>query len=265
MLIDADFFSRLKKNLQFDPLLIQYMEVAHDIYMRNKPDANSPEVSAENMPNYKGTRSIPATNTVTLLTHDQSDNHTVTNVPIMFAINEPAKPQKLHHTASAIAAFSLTHFNGAIYGFGSGHFHSTCLSRGIPFRIQIAADATYQGRNFFKSFCKTPIIVDSAINLLKRIRTDTIDNLHGYYIESLLIHESHLQLEFLRTQSTIIQEMRSRSRLQCFILQIPSSYHKTIISQFLRSIEPEGWSVTTEQINFAAIGDCIDQSTEIYI
>jgi hypothetical protein len=265
MLIDADFFSRIKKDLQFDPLLIQYMEVAHDIYKRNQPDASSPEVSPENMPNYKGKRSTPVAVTVNLLTADTSANTSVTNVPIMFATAEPMKPTKLHHSASAIAAFSLTHFNWAIYGFGSGHFHSTCLDRGIPFRLQIAADPTYQGRKFFKAFCKTPIIVDSAINLLKRIRSNAIDNIHGYYIEAPFIHESHLQLEFLKIQSTIIQEMRSRSRLQCFILQISSSYHKTIISQFLRSIEPEGWSVSNEHIHFPEIGDCIDHSTNIYI
>ena len=265
MLINADFFSRIKKDLQFDPLLIQYMQVAHDIYKRNQPDASSPEVSPENMPNYKGKRSTPVAVTVNLLTADTSANTSVTNVPIMFATAEPMKPTKLHHSASAIAAFSLTHFNWAIYGFGSGHFHSTCLDRGIPFRLQIAADPTYQGRKFFKAFCKTPIIVDSAINLLKRIRSNAIDNIHGYYIEAPFIHESHLQLEFLKIQSTIIQEMRSRSRLQCFILQISSSYHKTIISQFLRSIEPEGWSVSNEHIHFPEIGDCIDHSTNIYI
>jgi hypothetical protein len=229
MLMDADFFSCLKKSLQFDPLLIQYMEVAHSIYTRNKPDADSPDVSPKNMPNYKGKRSSTSSSTsspsVNLLTHQDPINLSVTNVPIMFATDDSMPSTSLHHTASASTAFSLLHFNWAIYGFGSGHFHSTCLDRGIPFRINIAADPTYQGRNFLKSFCKVRIIVDSAINLLKKIRTNTIDNIHGYYIESPLIHESNVQLEFLKIQLTIIHEMRSRLRLvQCFVLQIPSSY-----------------------------------------
>jgi hypothetical protein len=269
MLIDADYFSRLRKTLNFDPLLIQYMEVAHTVYNRNKPDADSPEVNPENMPNYKGKRSPPITNQeparVNLLTNEIHNNTSITNIPIMFTVAEHTGSTRLHHTASASAAFSLINFNWAIYGFGSGHFHSTCLNRGIPFRIHIAADPTYQGRSFFKSFCKTPVIVDSAINLLKKIRSDTISKLHGYYIESPQIHESHLQLEFLKIQSTIIQEMRFRSQLQCFVLQISSSYHQTIISQFLKSIEPNGWSVTKEHIHFPTVGDCIDHSTNLYI
>jgi hypothetical protein len=59
--------------------------------------------------------------------------------------------------------------------------------------------------------------------------------------------------------------MRSRSRLQCFIIQIPSTYPNTIISQFLRSIEREGWSVTREHLDFPSIGDCVDHSTNLFI
>jgi hypothetical protein len=33
----------------------------------------------------------------------------------------------------------------------------------------------------------------------------------------------------------------------------------------LRSIEPEGWSLTKEHIHFPAIGGCINHSTNIYI
>ncbi len=214
MLMDADYFSRFKKTMNYDPLLIQYMEVANAIYNRNKPDSDSAEVNPENMPNYKGKRSPPVVPsqspaTAHLLSPTDPINHSVTNVPIMFTVAEPIESTRLHHTASASAAFSLMNFHWAIYGFGSGHFHSTCLSRGIPFKIRIAADPTYQGRNFFKSFCKVPVIVDSAINLLKKVRTSSIDNIAGYYIEAPLIHESHLQLEFLKIQSTTIHEMRS--------------------------------------------------------
>ncbi len=133
MLIDADYFSRLRKSLHYDPLLIQYMEVAHNVYIRNKPDADGPEVTAENMPNYKGKRSptkAQSETMVNLLTqpYESQDNSSVTNVPIMFTIEEPTKSTKLHHTAAANAAFSLMHFNWAIYGFGSGHFYSSCLA-----------------------------------------------------------------------------------------------------------------------------------------
>jgi hypothetical protein len=131
MLMDADFFSHLKKSLQFDPLLIQYMEVAHTIYINNKPDAHSPEVSPENMPNYKGKRSSTSSSTsspsVNLLIHQDPINLSVTNIPLMFATDGSTQSTRLHHAASASATFSVIHFNWAIYGFGSGHFHLTCL------------------------------------------------------------------------------------------------------------------------------------------
>jgi hypothetical protein len=133
MLIDADSFSRLKKSLQFDPLLTQHVEVAHAIYMGNKPDADGLEISPKNMPNCKGKRSSPITSTegaasVNLLTLKGPVNLSVTDVPIMFAISKPTQTTRPHHTASANAAFSLMNFNQAICGFGSGHFHSTCLA-----------------------------------------------------------------------------------------------------------------------------------------
>jgi hypothetical protein len=108
-------------------------------------------------------------------------------MPIMCAISKPTQPTRLHHTASAIPAFSLMNFNLAMHGFGSGYFHSTCLARGMPFCIHVAANPTYQGQNVFKSFCKAPVMVDSAMNLLKQIQTGTISNIHGHYIESPLI------------------------------------------------------------------------------
>jgi hypothetical protein len=113
MLIDADYFLRLQQSLQFDPLLIQYMETAHTIYMRNKPDSDSTEVQAQNMPNYKGKRCTPLT-TVNVLTQSSATNMSITNIPIAFAIEPPSTPTRLHHTASAIAAFSLLHFHWAV-------------------------------------------------------------------------------------------------------------------------------------------------------
>jgi hypothetical protein len=64
------------------------MEVAHDVYKRNKPDADGPSVNSENMPNYKGKRIITPSHSntamVNILTPTHPANQSVTNVPIMF-------------------------------------------------------------------------------------------------------------------------------------------------------------------------------------
>jgi hypothetical protein len=91
-----------QKSLQCDPLLMQHMEVTHAICMQNKPDADGPEISPKNMPNYKRKQSSPITSTestasVNHLTLKSPINLSVTDVPIMFAISKPTQPTRLHH------------------------------------------------------------------------------------------------------------------------------------------------------------------------
>jgi hypothetical protein len=78
------------------------MEVTHAICMQNKPDADGPEISPKNMPNYKQKQSSPiisteSTASVNHLTLKSPINLSVTDVPIMFAISKPTQPTRLHH------------------------------------------------------------------------------------------------------------------------------------------------------------------------
>jgi hypothetical protein len=233
------------------------------------------DVPIENQPNFRGIRteppksssspSQPSTNTSPSDDSPSSpsadSHHTLTNIPIFFSTTATTLTSRHHHTHAAAAAFQLLHYQWAVYGFGSGHFYHSCQSNGIPFRIQVAIDPHQQGRNFFKTFCQVPVILDSSITFLKAIRSNQIEKLQGYYLETPVIPEASMQLEFIKIQASIIDALSSFCHLQCFVIQLSSLYRQTILHQLEKTLIPQGWSFTRDVIHHPDLGDCIDQST----
>jgi hypothetical protein len=222
MMVGEDYLSRLHLDgeIHIDPILNQYMQISYQNRIDNPPASSSEEVLPENLPSFRRNTksslefppSIPSIPSVSIaITHQPISNRALINIPITFT-NSPqvhTSQSTTHHNTCALAAFQLQQFEWILYGFGSGHFNTTCKTHLIPFSTKIAADPSFQGRSFLRSYSNASIILDSAVNLLKYIRTQTQILIQGYYITCPLVLDTQSQHHFFRTQSTIVEELRT--------------------------------------------------------
>jgi hypothetical protein len=75
--------------------------------------------------------------------------------------------------------------------------------------------------------------------------------------------EKTRQMDFLKVQSTIIDELHSRNHLQTFVLHLPPPNPRAIIKQFEKSLTD--WSITPEFVEYTTFGDCIGANGTVLI
>ena len=268
MNIVPDYFSKLGQEFHFDPLLNKYMKFSAENQTHHPPTATGESINAENLPNFRGTRTTAeATNPTSqcnlgFQSHESIATATFTNVPIYFGTDPSKVPHRpLHQSTCCNAAFQLLNQNWILYGFNSGHFFRSCHLASETIKVIIAADTHDVGRSFLKSFGKVPVILPGSTELLHHIRQNPATLCQGYYISAPHIFEERRQTDFMAIQVAIIEELRTRSHLQAFVFQLPLQYNQSVRKRFLKSI-PE-WSVTCEHLEFTSFGDCIDSSCNI--
>ena len=154
-LIDADYFSRLGKDLCFDPLLLEYVHQV--IGLRKKyPAPERLPMQPQHMPHYRGPRikgrKVQADEPVdtsameiieTMHTNQMSGPQHLSIIPVhVERYNDYTRSETLdknakepYHLPLLVAASRVTKFNWAVYSFNSGHFISTVDSRQLPFLI----------------------------------------------------------------------------------------------------------------------------------
>jgi hypothetical protein len=268
MNIVPDYFSKLGHEFHFDPLLNKYMKFSKDNQTQHPPTATGESIQAENLPNFRGTRTAtPNTNPPTschigFQPHESINTASITNVPISFGTGQPqVQHRPFHQSTCCNAAYQLLNQNWILYGFTSGHFFRSCHLASETINVIIAADTNEVGRSFLKSFGKVPTILPSSTDLLHHIRQIEHIPCQGYYISAPNILEEKRQADFMAIQIAIITELRSKCHLQAFICQLPVQYSTAIRKRFINAI-PE-WSITCEHLEFTSFGDCIDSSANL--
>jgi len=159
-LVDADYWSRLGIDIEFDPLFKEYLEFTRQIRQSNPAPTELP-MCPENMPYYRGPRIQPeSTNANTvhiqgLLTDiDVSTgwgNPHIENVPVHIGDlprSEHPTPtsRQLLNSELALYARQAMEYDWAMYLFSNGHFSSSIKSHGLPFSICLACNTSKSGR-----------------------------------------------------------------------------------------------------------------------
>jgi hypothetical protein len=272
MNIPPDYFSKMGTEFHFDPLLDQYRKIAEENKKSSPPTATGSIILGKNLPKLCGIRqrtNPPAQAAeschLAMASYETLSNATLTVIPVSFGQAAPGKPSKtLNQSACGLAAFQLLQQSWVIYGFTSGHFFTSCKSVCENITVHLAADTNERGRSFLKTFGKVNTVVSSAIELLQQIRTMNYTlPTQGYFISGQYTLDKTRQLDFLKVQSTIIDELRSRNQMQTFILHLPPPYQRTVIKQFEKSLT--NWSITSKFVEYTAFGDCIDDISTILI
>jgi hypothetical protein len=225
-LVDADYWSRLGIDLDFDPLLRGYLAYALACHRSNPPPTDLP-MRPENMPYYRGPRfpnphdsadSADAHQIQSLISNivtsgDSGHTH-LSNVPIRFGEFDSAHPQprqaarNLLNSEFASYALQAQRFDWAVYSFSNGHFSSTILSHNLPFNICLACDPYESGRALFHEFASSAKVFNSGNDMLNHIRAlgDT-SVVHGYLVNSYRFQTSKVTTSFWKLQLSIIAQL----------------------------------------------------------
>jgi hypothetical protein len=226
-LIDADYWSRLGADLNFDPLYRKYLELTCQTRQSNPTPTDLP-MRLENMPYYHGPRiqkpspeasSADAHHIQGLLSElivlEGGGHTTLSNRPDRFGNLESSLPntgsnaRTLLNSEFAWYEHETTNFNWAVFSFSNGHFSSTIETRHSPFTISLAWDTTKRGRSLFHEFAPTATVFSSGNNLLNHICASGEQSIiSGYLINSYRFQNSEVTSKFWKLQLSIIAQLR---------------------------------------------------------
>ena len=288
---DADYLSRLGADLDYDPLMISYLNLTtklRDMY----PPVDGP-MKPDNMPGYRGPRiRAPAPDApvnlaaISALADSVEDphiapilqaiyldesggsTHCLEMVPVEFGHLSPSQLSAseglvLYNNDIPLLASELSSFAWAVYGFNSGHFVSSLLGPSAADEIVLAADTRPVGRALFSEFTKCPVVLDSAIKLLERINLSTASTtIHGYLLHAHRFLHHDTQRRFWKTQIQLIKALQTKRRLQVFVAHLHVDCDEMYVEQFVRSVARSGWVVSRQGVYYPDFGDSIaDQGT----
>ena len=213
-LIDADYWSRLGVDLDFNPLFWEYIQFTHQLRKSNPPPTEV-TMRPENMPYYRGPRiqrpttesnaadNLHAGNLLTeLITSNGCGPTHLSNVPICFGFMDSSAQANssthvLLNSKFACYARKATQFNWAVYAFSNGHFISSIDSHQLPFTISLACDTTEQGRSLFHKFAPNAKVFSSGNDFLHHIRASNEQAIvNGYLINSYSFRTSEVTSSF---------------------------------------------------------------------
>ncbi len=220
-LVDANYWSHLGADCNFDPLFCRYLELTH--YLRwSLPAPTDLPMRPENMPYYRGPRiqqPTPSTDAadnlhiqtlLTVLVVLGSRGHThLLNVPVRFGNLPPSTTNGTRSTSActllnnefARYAHETMNFDWAVYSFSNGHFLSTIESGNLPFTICLACDSTERGRSLFHEFATSATVFSSSNDLLNHIRASGNQSvISGYLINSYRFQTNEITSSFWKLQ-----------------------------------------------------------------
>jgi hypothetical protein len=217
-LINADYWSWLGINIDFNPLFWDYLQYTMELRKSHAAPTDLP-MRPENMPYYRGPRiwPEPPSNNTTESLHIQSlltdivtlicnENTYVTNVPVRFghvhSTNDTpsSRTRELLNSKHASYAFQAMYFNWAVYSFSNRHFSSTVQSCNLPVHVSLACNTTEWGRALFQEFMPNAKVFSTGDNLLNHIRASGDTSVvHGYLIHSYCFQTSKVTTVILET------------------------------------------------------------------
>jgi hypothetical protein len=293
-MVDADYWSRLGVDIEFDPLYQQYLRQICLLKKDNSPPCELP-MRPENMPYYRGPRVNipPETASVTPPVHDRNassdalhiqslltdillqdkSGHThLSNMPIRFGqFDLPHVPgsspsHQLYNSELAAYAFDTIQFSWAVYAFSNGHFLSSISSAGLPFTVRLACDVTESGRALFGEFAPEARVLSTSNDLLQHIRASgDRSHIHGYLIQTCRFNSSPTTDKFWQIQGSIISQLRLIRSLSMVVAIIVPDHDGASVQSFIKGLSNLHWTVTTNQVSYPSIGDSVVDSCTILI
>jgi hypothetical protein len=259
-LVDAGYWSSLGVDLDFDPLLHEYLAYALARRRSNPPPTDLP-MRPENMPYYHGPRfpndqdltaSADAHHIQSLISDivtsvDCGHTH-LSNIPIRFGEFDDAHPRprngtrKLLNSELACYALETQWFDWVAYSFSNGHFPLTIMSHNLPFNVCLACDPYESGRALFHEFTRSAKVFSSGNDLLNHIRASGDTSVvHGYLVNSYRFQTSEVTTLFWKLQLSIIAQLRLIRSLSVVVAIVIRDHNGRSVSAFTRGLTSAHW------------------------
>jgi hypothetical protein len=281
-LIDADYWSCLGADINFDPLFRKYLQLT-DQLRKSKPAPTDLPMHPENMPYYRGPQiQLPTPTTASedalhiqglltdLMVSGGRGHMHLSNVPIQFGKSNPFLPntgQPAHallNSEFASYARQTMNFDWAVYSFSNGHFASTMESRNLPFTIRLACNPTEQGRSLFHEFASSATIFSSGNDLLNHIcALGDQSVISGYLINSYHFQTSEVTTLFWKLQLSIIAQLRLIRSLSVIMAIVIPDHDGRSVQTFTKGLKAAHWKVTSREVSYSDIGDSVANSCSV--
>jgi len=283
-LVNADYWSCLGVDLDFDPLLRGYLAYALARRHSSLPPTDLP-MRPENMPYYRGPQIQEPTNSAvpadalhiqSLITEIVSSfgcGHThLSNVPIQFGEFNSAHPpprqaaRTLLNSEFASHARQAQQFNWAVYLFSNGHFCHQCSL--TTCRSKFVSHTTHMSRDnlFFKNL---PPLQKSSIQATISL---TISARPATHQSSTVTSSTHTVFEparspplFWKLQLSIFAQLRLIRSLSIVVAVAIPDHDGRSISAFTRGLTAANWKLSSREVSYQDIGDSIADSCTIII
>ncbi len=281
-LVDADYWSRLGVDIDFDPLFKEYHEFTRQIRHSNPAPTDLP-MRPENMPYYRGPQyqqpiQPESTNADTLHIQGLLTDITVSsgwgnphfeNVPVHIgdrtqSEHPPPPSRQLLNSELTLYARQAMTYDWAVYSFSNGHFPSSIKSHGLPFSICLACDTSESGRSLFNEFAPQATVFSSGNDLLNHIRASGHQSIiSGYLINSYHFQTSEITTSFWKLQLSIIAQLRLIRSLSIIVAIVITGHDGRAVKSFIKGLEAGHWKVSRWAVSYLTIGDSISDSCSV--
>ncbi len=299
-LVDAYYWSRLGADLGFDPLLKDYIQRADFLHKKHPLPTKLPMLP-KNQPYY-----WPPCNPVQLKdppeaallqpqdifpAHHNANKiipflgggrpnvlntgmQYLSNWPVSFSdfpsgsTATPSLVRSLYNSDLTAAAWSLSRFDWAVYGFSSGHFISSIYSLGLPFAIVLASDDYAHSRSLFTelSACTGPILGGCHAPLDHVKASKITSKLSGYLIHSKHYDSTQPTSRFWQLQASIVTQLWITRLLLIVTAFVHPDHDSRMVSlQFITRRKLDGWLVSNQTITFTKFGDSVADNCRLIV
>ncbi len=268
-LVNADYWSCLGADINFDPLFRNYLDYTAKLRKSNPAPTDFP-MHPENMPYYRGPRIQPVTDTseaVDVL-HIQSlltdiiilsckGQAFFSNIPVWFghatfpSCRSAAQPRALINSEFASYVFQAMSFCWAVYSFSNGHFSSTIQSQNLPFHISLACDTSDAGCLLFAEFVPGATVFSSGNDFLQHIRASGETSvIHGYLINSYCFLTSKTTTGFWKLQLAIIMQLCLIQSLSIIIAIVIPDHEGRSVKSFVWGLLAANWKISLGDVSY---------------
>ena len=295
-LVQPDYWSRVGADLCFDELTRAYMKFAGELRREHPPVEGT--MLPENMPGYRqpvirtplpdrpnepvtpvnlsrlSTTSddLSISRILTSMYLENSGGHALClqTIPITvghISSNVAQKPCKpMYHHRTTVLAAEATLYTFAIYGFNSGHFISRNSSQPVSFDVALAADTRQCGRAMFKQFTRSPLIANSASDLLRAVTASkATSTVNTYVIHTHRFLFGTTEKNFWSTQAAIVRALRSNRGLTVLVIYVQKECDSSLVNGFRRANSRVGWIFSSTDVYYPDYGDSVADSGTVLL
>jgi len=274
-LVDADYWSWLGVDIEFDPLFQEYLEYTRQIRHSNPAPIDLP-MHPENMPYYRDpcfqcTHSTESSNADAL--HIQSLFDGYHHLHWLGSYSPSECPCSYWRLGAVGGSSTVTTTPELGAGIVRSSINALRLGRVLVFEwsflildrisrlARLTCDTSEAGPSLFNEFAPKATVFSSGNDLLNHIRASGHQSvISGYLINSYHFQTSKITSSFWKLQLSIIAQLHLIRSLSIVMAIVIPDHDGRAVRSFIKGLESAHWKVSRRAVSYLEIGDSISDS-----